>query len=146
MNRAAIHETGVLLLALALILVALCLLPSAESAPARPSRVQLEAMAEAYHRQPGGLLARAIAYEASGDVVRKRYRKDGSWFLVCGPFQINAGQSWRLCRMARGVAGIWIAAELLAESRGKAQAGWPCPWAAWNWGDRTAMCASLEAK
>uniref|UniRef100_A0A6H1Z9K2 Putative transglycosylase n=1 Tax=viral metagenome TaxID=1070528 RepID=A0A6H1Z9K2_9ZZZZ len=43
MNRAAIHETGVLLLALALILVALCLLPSAESAPARPSRAAVEA-------------------------------------------------------------------------------------------------------
>jgi len=67
-------------------------------------------------------------------------------YLVCGRYQINAGESWRLCRLARGAAGPWIAAQLLAESRAwcrRRPGVCPCSWARWNFLDRTRLCRSL---
>lgn len=148
MNRSAIHETGILLVALALIIAAIRLLPAAESAPARPSRVQLEAMAEAYHRLPRGLEARVRAYEGDRNVIRKRVR-NGDWYLVAGPYQLHVGKNWQYAADARGDAGPWMVARRLAKSRAwcAARPGTcPCPWARHNWGDRTALCAAMVAK
>lgn len=124
-----------------IIIAALLLAPSptATATTGRMTLPQLEALAESHHGHPAGLLARVRRYEGDTDRV---YRRRG--VLICGRYQVNAGQSWRLCRMARGPAGTWIAAQLLEESREWCAARrCPCPEARWNWRDRTALCAAL---
>jgi hypothetical protein len=161
-RRRSTVGTGLLLAAPALVAGTLLMTThlSPLAAPTTLDLRHLEAMAEAHYQLPSGLLARVRAYEGDKDVVRRRPAG-----LVCGRYQVWAGESWRLCRMARGPAGQWIAAQLLAESRascydgrqsdksevdGKAVAGLrprlrcPCEWARWNWGDRTALCLALD--
>lgn len=133
------------LLYLALPWLALVLLPApALTAPEPPWLAGMELAAEGHHLLPVGLLARLRRYEGNRDVVR-RHRAG----LVCGRYQILAHDSWRLCRMVRGPAGTWIAAQLLAESRewcaGRGRRC-PCPEARWNWLDRTALCAALRGE
>jgi len=160
-KRRSTVGTGLLLAAPAL--VAGVLLLVTHHAPAAPTALDLrtlEAAAEAHYQLPAGLLARVRRYEGDRDVIRRR-----RGVLMVGVYQLNMGRSWRLARFARAPAGVWIAAQLLAESRewcytggnprksevdGKAVAGLrprlrcPCPWARWNWGDRTALCMAID--
>jgi len=101
--------------------------------------------AEQWYNLRHGLLDDVISYEASGDVVRKRLRKDGTWFLVCGEFQINCGTSWTCCEFARGPGRFFMAAQLLDRSRRKCikNGGCACPEAHWNWGDSGDLCRAL---
>lgn len=142
-------------LALALLLLAVVLaLSLAAHAGAPPGLRALEAMAEGYYGLPSGLLARVRQYEGDRDHVALRRGR-----LICGRYQIAAlASGWRLCRLARGPAGTWIAAQLLDESRaryerecrevlaaGRTNKRCRCRWQHWNHGDRSALCTALAA-
>ena len=104
-------------------------------------------LAEAWHDLPQGILARVKTYESGTEWNPRTRRVNGS--LICGPFQIAAWKSYRLCRMARGPAGVFIAAQLLAESRERVISKMEtaeCPWAHWNYNDQTALCVALETR